>query len=144
MNTTTYGKKSVRCPGLEIRNLLLEHLEAENTFTMFQNYFNTWFGKKCLRNICKFITWISSLIFNSESTTYFVLTGFVACFFCRANLVVICHGVKFFKRKQWKLLCSNAPANTWLKCVHMQIYEVFACVWIWLLVSLFGCLGVRL
>ena len=40
------GRKTVRSLGTETWNSLPEHLKAENTLTKFQNYVNTWFGKK--------------------------------------------------------------------------------------------------
>ena len=56
MNTTTYGQKSLKSLGPKVWNSLPEHLKAETTFLNFQNSIKTWFGKKCLCNLCKFIS----------------------------------------------------------------------------------------
>ena len=52
-NTNTYGTKSLRSLGPQIWNSLPEPIKAETSLAHFRSLINTWFGKECLRNMCK-------------------------------------------------------------------------------------------
>ena len=45
LNTKSYGKKILSSLGTEVWNSLLEHIKVETSFTVSQNYINTWLGK---------------------------------------------------------------------------------------------------
>ena len=59
-NTNLYGIKSLRSLGLQIWNLLPEHIKAETSFAHFPSLINTWFGKECLCNLCQLTKTLNS------------------------------------------------------------------------------------
>ena len=59
-NTNTYGTKGLRSLGPQIWNSLPEHAIAETSLAHFRSLINTWFGKECLCNLCKYTRTLNS------------------------------------------------------------------------------------